>query len=249
MSGRTEGGAKELARSGLGLVTVMKLLAIDTAAYLCAACVFDGDAGVEMARAVRDIGKGHAEILMDVIAEALGTADIAFAGLGAVAVSVGPGSFTGVRVGVSVARGLALALKIPAAGVSTLEALAFETRSLADDKPILTVIDGGRDGIYAAIYNSFGKIVYAPVVAQLDEIAELVNGVSVLAGSAARRVAASVPSHSFRFGPELPTADIATYARVAIANGFDGGKKPRPLYLRAPDAKPQAHLALPRRDA
>ena len=53
---------------------------------------------------------------------------LAFAGLGAVAVSVGPGSFTGVRVGVSVARGLALALKIPAAGVSTLEALAFEAR-------------------------------------------------------------------------------------------------------------------------
>ena len=58
----------------------------------------------------------------------------------------------------------------------------------------------------------------------------------------------AVPSQSFLFGPELPTADIATYARVALANGF-AGDKPRPLYLRAPDAKPQAHLALPRRDA
>ena len=226
----------------------MKLLAIDTSANLCAACVFDADAGAEIARAVRDIGKGHAEILMDVIAEALGEADIAFSGVGAVVVSVGPGSFTGVRVGVSVARGLALALKIPAAGVSTLEALAFEARALTGNKPVLTVIDGGRDGIYAAIYNSFGKIVYAPVVAQLDEIAELVDGVSVLAGSAARRVAASIPSRSFTFGPEFPTADIATYAQVALVNGFDGSK-PRPLYLRAPDAKPQAHLSLPRRDA
>jgi tRNA threonylcarbamoyladenosine biosynthesis protein TsaB len=226
----------------------MKLLAIDTAANLCAACVFDADAGAEVARAVHDIGKGHAEILMDVIAEALGAASLAFTDIGAVAVSVGPGSFTGVRVGVSVARGLALALKVPAAGISTLEALAFETRSLAGDKPVLAVIDGGRDGIYAAIYNSFGKIVYAPVVAQLDEIAELADGVSVLAGSAARRVAASIPSQDFLFGSELPTADIAIYARVALANGFDGGK-PRPLYLRAPDAKPQAHFALPRRDA
>ena len=67
------------------------------------------------------------------------------------------------------------------------------------------------------------------------------GGVSVLAGSAARRVAASVPSQNFLFGPELPTADIATYARVALANGF-AGEKPHPLYLRAPDAKPQAHL-------
>ena len=227
----------------------MKLLAIDTSANLCAACVFDADAGAEIARAVRDIGKGHAEILMDVIAEALGAASLAFTDIGAVAVSVGPGSFTGVRVGVSVARGLALALQVPAAGVSTLEALAFEARALTGDKPVLTVIDGGRDGIYAAVYDGFAKIVYAPVVAKFDEISALVtDSVSVLAGSAARRVAASIPSRSFLFGPELPTADIATYARVALANGFDGGK-PRPLYLRAPDAKPQAHLALPRRDA
>ena len=101
----------------------------------------DADAGVELGRAVLDIGKGHAEILMDVIAEALGAAGIAFAGLGAVAVSVGPGSFTGVRVGVSAARGLALALKIPAVGVSTLEALAAETRVVSRRQ---TGSDGSR---------------------------------------------------------------------------------------------------------
>jgi tRNA threonylcarbamoyl adenosine modification protein YeaZ len=227
----------------------MKLLAIDTAANLCAACVFDAASGSEVARAVRDIGKGHAEILMDVIQQALDDANVAFADIGAVAVSVGPGSFTGVRVGVSVARGLALALKIPATGVSTLEALAFEARALTGDKPVLTVIDGGRDGIYAAIYDGFGKIVYAPVVAQIDKIVELaVDGVTVLAGSAARRVAEAVPQQSFAFGPELPTADIAAYAKVALAKGF-AGDKPHPLYLRAPDARPQSHLSLPRRDA
>ena len=226
----------------------MKLLAIDTAANLCAACVFDAETG-EIARAVRDIGKGHAEILMDVIQEALGGAKLAFAGLGAVVVSVGPGSFTGVRVGVSVARGLALALRIPAAGVSTLEALAYEARVAHGDKRVLAAIDGGRDGIYAAVYDSLGKIVYAPVVAELGKVAELaLDGVAVLAGSAARRVAEADPSHDFLFGPELPTADIATFARVALEKGFDGDK-PRPLYLRAPDAKPQSHLALPRRGA
>jgi tRNA threonylcarbamoyladenosine biosynthesis protein TsaB len=225
----------------------MKLLAIDTAANLCAACVYDTDAG-EVARAVRDIGKGHAEILMDVIQETLDAADVAFAGLGAVAVSVGPGSFTGVRVGVSAARGLALALKVPAAGVSTLEALAFEARASHGQNRVLAVIDGGRDGIYAAIYDGFGKIVYNPLVAQLDKIAELaVDGATVLAGSAARRVAESMPSRSFLFGPQLPTADIATYARVALEKGF-AGDKPRPLYLRAPDAKPQAHLSLARKE-
>ena len=224
----------------------MNVLAIDTAANLCAACVFDDDNG-EVSRRVRDIGRGHAEILMDVIQQALDAANVAFGGIGAVAVSVGPGSFTGVRVGVSVARGLALALKIPAAGVSTLEALAFEARMLHGQQRVLTAIDGGRDGIYAAVYNGFGKIVYDPVVAQLDKVAELaMDGVTVLAGSAARRVAEGVPSHGFLFGPELPTADIASYARVALEKGFSGDR-PRPLYLRAPDARPQAHLSLPRK--
>ena len=104
----------------------MKLLAIDCAANLCAACVYDAAAGKELGRSVRDLGKGHAEHLMAVIDEALKAGGTDYAGLGAVAVSVGPGSFTGLRVGVSAARGLALALKIPAIGVTTLEALAAE---------------------------------------------------------------------------------------------------------------------------
>ena len=111
------------------LLIPMNILAIDTAANLCAACIFDGERHAEVARTVRDIGKGHAEILMDVIQETLTAAAMSYPALGAIAVSVGPGSFTGVRVGVSVARGLALALKIPAAGVSTLESLAFEARA------------------------------------------------------------------------------------------------------------------------
>src|SRR6185436_6170923 len=115
----------------------MKLLAIDTAANLCAACVFDGDAGRELGRASRDIGKGHAEVLMDVIGEALAGAGVTYADLGAIAVAVGPGSFTGIRVGVSAARGLALALKIPSVGVNALEALAFEARQTLGPQPVM----------------------------------------------------------------------------------------------------------------
>jgi tRNA threonylcarbamoyl adenosine modification protein YeaZ len=225
----------------------MNILAIDTAAKFCAACVFDAERQTERARSVRDIGKGHAEVLMDVIQETLTAADTDFPALGAIAVSVGPGSFTGVRVGVSVARGLALALKIPAAGVSTLEALAFETRVALGPRRVLAAIDGGRDGIYAALYDEFAQIFYAPVVAQLDKVVELASGATALAGSAAPRVAAAAPSQDFLFGPLTATADIAIYARVALAGGFAGGR-PQPLYLRAPDARPQAHHALPRRD-
>ena len=83
----------------------MKLLALDTASRLCAACVFDTEAGTELGRAVRDIGKGHAEHLIQTVNEAMKTAGVTFPEIGAVGVSIGPGSFTGIRVGVSAARG------------------------------------------------------------------------------------------------------------------------------------------------
>ncbi len=84
--------------------------------------------GAERGRSVIDIGKGHAEHLMAVVEAAMKQAGVEYSDLGAVAVSVGPGSFTGVRVGVSAARGFAMALKIPAIGVTTLEAIAAEAR-------------------------------------------------------------------------------------------------------------------------
>ncbi|TIR96638.1 MAG: tRNA (adenosine(37)-N6)-threonylcarbamoyltransferase complex dimerization subunit type 1 TsaB, partial [Mesorhizobium sp.] len=115
----------------------MKLLAIDCAANLCAACVHDADAGIELGRQVLDLGKGHAEHLMAVIEAALKASGIGYQGLDAVAVSIGPGSFTGLRVGVSTARGLALALKIPAIGVTTLEALAAEAANAFPGRAVL----------------------------------------------------------------------------------------------------------------
>jgi tRNA threonylcarbamoyladenosine biosynthesis protein TsaB len=229
----------------------MKVLAIDTAASLCAACVYDAAAMLELGRSVRDIGKGHAEVLMDVIGEALAVTGtrkpaLTLKQIGALAVSVGPGSFTGIRVGVSVARGLALALKIPSVGVGTLEALAFEAREKFGGKSVLAAIDGGRDGTYAAVYDGFGKLAYDPAVVEWATIVELAGGVDVVAGSAARRIVDTASPDRLLIGPEGPTADIGSYARLALAKGF-AGDKPRPLYLRAPDARPQAHLALPRK--
>jgi len=229
----------------------MNLLAIDTAANLCAACVYDTAAGRELGRAVRDIGKGHAEVLMDVINEALiaagdGGRPLAFAEIGAIAVAVGPGSFTGIRVGVSVARGLALALKVQAVGVTTLEALAYEAREKFDGKTVLAAIDGGRDGIYAALYDGLGKIGYDPAVVDFETTMELAENAAVVTGSAAGRVIEAAGPGRLMPGSEAPTADIAIYAKLALAKGF-AGERPRPLYLRAPDAKPQAHFALPRK--
>jgi tRNA threonylcarbamoyladenosine biosynthesis protein TsaB len=225
----------------------MNLLAIDTAARLCAACVLDTETGRELGREVLDLGKGHAEQLMDVIEAALSDAGVGYADLGMVAVSVGPGSFTGVRVGVSAARGLALALGIPVVGVSSLEALAASAR---DDHPghdILVLLEAGRGGIYAARYDADGLESVPPGLIDAAQAADLARaGEPILAGSAADAVRDAV-------GRDLPivlrqgTADIATYARVAARRGLPG-RAASPLYLRAADAKPQAGFALPRRN-
>lgn len=224
----------------------MNLLAIDTSANLCAACVLDTDTGSERGRVVRDIGKGHAELLMGVIEETLKVAKLDYSSLGRIAVSTGPGSFTGVRVGVATARGLALALKIPATGITTLEAIAAETHRQFPARPVMVAIDARREELYAAIYDELGNILYAPAVINLQDAALLAREYRpVLAGSAAAMVAEAAAPHAFDVGSLAATADIGVYASLAAARDPDA-EKPKPVYLREPDAKPQAGLILPR---
>lgn len=222
----------------------MKVLAIDCAASLCAACVYDAAAGQELGRSVLDLGKGHAEHLMAVIAEAMEAGAAGYADLSAIAVSVGPGSFTGLRVGVSTARGLALALKVPAIGVTTLEALAAEAAAAFPGRAVLAALDAGRDEIHAALYDQMSVLTYGPAVTTLaDATAMAMENSSVLAGTAHSQIAA-LAGHDFDIGPRTPTAEILTYARLAAAKGT--GERPKPLYLRGADAKPQAGFILSR---
>ncbi|KQZ93993.1 tRNA threonylcarbamoyladenosine biosynthesis protein TsaB [Mesorhizobium sp. Root157] len=222
----------------------MIVLAIDCAASLCAACVYDTAAGKELGRNVLDLGKGHAEHLMAVIAGALEQAGKAYADLGAIAVSVGPGSFTGVRVGVSAARGLALALKIPAVGVTTLEALAAAAAAEFPHRAVLAVLDAGRGEIHAALYDEAMQLRFGPAVTTLEGATDMAaKSQPVLAGTAAALVA-DAAGRSFDVGPAGATADIPVYARLAAAKGV--GAKPAPVYLRGADAKPQAGFVLPR---
>lgn len=229
----------------------MKLLAIDCAANLCAACVYDAAAGKELGRSVFDLGKGHAEHLMAVIDEALKTGGTDYAGVGAIAVSTGPGSFTGLRVGVSAARGLALALNIRAIGVTTLEALA-QAKETFPGRAVLAALDAGRDEIHAALYDEESVLRYGPAVTTLSQaVAMAVDLSPVLAGTAATQIAASA-GRAFDIGPTSATADIAVYARLAAAQAAGKkaeGEKPKPLYLRGADAKPQAGFILSRKKA
>ena len=209
----------------------MRLLAIDTAAHLCAACILDTETG-ERGRAVLDIGKGQAERLMAVIDAALTEAGATHADLDAIVVSVGPGSFTGVRVGVAAARGLALALKIPTVGVTTLEALAREAAQ--PGRPVVAKIEAGRGQAYVAAFSADGVQTFGPAALTLEDADALIRDMAGEPVVATGR-----------------TADIATYARLGAEKLAAGGQpeKPRPLYLREADARPQDAFALPRKAA
>src|SRR5690554_6282513 len=167
---------------------------------------------------------------MGVIDAALAGAGLGYADIDRIAVSVGPGSFTGVRVGVATARGLALALGKPAVGVSTLEALAAEALEAAPGGPILVRIEAGRGQAYVASFAADGAQLLAPAVVSLEEADRLAGTIDGEATVVSGR----------------STADIVTYARLAVDKS---PQQPKPLYLRDADAKPQEAFALPRRDA
>lgn len=225
----------------------MILLVIDTASTLCAACVWDAASGRELARSVEDIGKGHAERLMDVIGSALSASGKTYPDIASIGVSIGPGSFTGIRVGVSAARGLALALRTPAYGVTTLSAIAQEARTAWPGRRIVASIDARRDELYVEDHASDGSITFGPAIVPVARAGGLLAGDRpVLAGSGADVIAAGMDPTLFDRADGAATADIAFFAHL-VATGQSYNSPPRPLYLRGPDAKPQDGFALPRK--
>src|ERR1700730_13774122 len=119
----------------------MRLLAIDTALAACSAAVFDTQQGRVIASASLPMLRGHAEALMPLIRRIMDEAGTAFRDLDRVVVTTGPGSFTGLRVGIAAARGIALAINKPAVGLSTLSAYAAPYLADDDSAPVVVAID------------------------------------------------------------------------------------------------------------
>lgn len=225
----------------------MKLLALDTAANLCAVAILDVETGTLLAEVSEDIGKGHAERLMAVIEQALAQGEIAISDIGKIAVSVGPGSFTGVRVGVSAARGFALALKCPVVGISTLQALAYDAAERVPGNSILSIIDARRDELYAQFFSEDGSAESQPSVTTLPLILEQLekrSQIRVLAGSGAPLINAQL-GQPLDIAVLTATGSIEAFARLGAIKVADGA--PKPLYLRGLDVKPQQGFVLKRK--
>src|SRR6202046_4843507 len=147
----------------------MLILAIDTALDACAACVLDTDAARLIAQESQTMKRGHAEALMPLIGRVIREAGIAFAALDRIAVTTGPGSFTGLRVGLSAARGIGLAADKPVVGLSTLTAYAAPVVGQNAAQPVVSAIDARHDQVYFQVVSGDGGSLMRPRVAPIEE--------------------------------------------------------------------------------
>ena len=166
---------------------VMLILAIDTALDACAAAVLDTSAGGVIAQESQAMKRGHAEALMPLIARVMKASGVAFAALDRIAATTGPGSFTGLRVGLSAARGIALAAGKPVAGVTTLTAFAAPIVSEnGGPHPVLAAIDARHDHVYFQVIGGDGSSLIKPKVAPIAEALDAARfGAPYLVGNAA----------------------------------------------------------------
>lgn len=211
----------------------MIVLALDTCLGACSAALADGDR--LLGKCSEAMTRGHQERLAPMVRELMAGAGVSFAELDRIGVTVGPGSFTGLRVGLAFAKGLALALGRPCVGVGTLEALAAICGAAGR---CAAVIDAGRGCLYFQMFEA-GTALTAPAIAQVDvaaaRLAELsFGGETTLVGPGAALLADAVPGALWM--------DLAAPSPEAVA--WLAARAPatpaRPLYLRAPDARPKA---------
>ena len=226
----------------------MRVLAIDTVLEACAAAVLDTEHG-RMARESLPMLRGHAEALMPLIQRVMQQADMPFAALDRVAVTTGPGSFTGLRVGIAAARGIALAATKPAFGLTTLAAYAAPYIAADDKTAVAVAIDARHRHVYLQVFGAGGRTLVAPRIASAADAARAsAVGAVRLIGTGAIMVADAWPSRETppAVVDDLRAPDIVWVGRLAVA-ATDSGGGPKPLYLRAPDAQPQDAARLPRR--
>jgi tRNA threonylcarbamoyladenosine biosynthesis protein TsaB len=221
----------------------MKLLAIETATSACSAAVFAEGRIVAERRA--DMERGQAEALMPMVAAVLAGSQEAcprgFADLDLIAVTVGPGAFTGVRIGLAAAGAMAAAAGIPAVGLTTLEVVA--AAQAPTGLPLLVALDTKRSDVYCQLFDAALAPLCEPRAILPTALPPLLpaGGAIALAGDASAPVAAVLKAagHKVRRLRGHDRPDAAVLARLAAARWHDRrpvpGSSPRPLYLRAPD--------------
>ncbi len=225
----------------------MTLLALDTCMAACSVALWrDG----VIAHRFAAMERGHAEALFPMIREAMAEARTGFSDLRAIAVARGPGSFTGVRVGVAAARGLALATGKPIVAATSLEVIArgAAKRLSADQRaaPLVVAMDARRGQLYCQQFAQGHAVSDAQVLSPAECAATLPHDGVIAVGSGARLLpAAGGPARRLiALEPDI-LPDAADLAAVCATRASETAPL-TPLYLRPPDAKPQDGFAVAR---
>jgi tRNA threonylcarbamoyladenosine biosynthesis protein TsaB len=214
----------------------LKLLSVETALGACSVAVLDGEK--ILAHRFEEMTRGHAEALAPMVEDTMHAVGVAFAALDRLAVTTGPGTFTGQRVGLAFMRGLRLALRKPLIGITTLEAMAVATEA----SRAAAIHDAKRDEAYLLLWENQDTTFAPAVMPFADAVARIKSfGPCALAGTGAAAAATALGSDFMVTNIRQP--DALWVARLAMVRPAPDGP-PAPLYLRAPDAKLPASSAL-----
>ena len=215
----------------------MKILAVDTALGACSVAVLAGD--TVLAHRLEPMARGHAEALAPMVEQAMRESGIAFAALDRLGVTIGPGTFTGQRVGLAFMRGLRLALERPLIGLTSLEVMAYQALEETGLELAAAVHDARDDALYfqlcgrAAPPSPPSLISVSDAVARLAELREPV----ALAGAASTRLIEQRSTEPKRMTQSTVVAPDALWVARLSQSRAPPAEIPRPLYLRPPAAK------------
>ena len=230
----------------------MNILALDTSMGVCGAAVLVAGGAERAVLREEGMARGHAEALMPMVAEAMAGAGIGFAELDLIAATLGPGSFTGVRIAIAAARGFALVTSARLWGTDSLTVMAraaLSSGAVEGDRPFAVAVDARGDRLYAGLYDGEGRKLDGPLLIGADEMSALLpHDLATVVGSGAAHLAEAAGLHGRRVQAMRPDLQPSAAALAELALGANETLPAlRPLYLRPPDAKPQASMALPRR--
>jgi tRNA threonylcarbamoyladenosine biosynthesis protein TsaB len=241
----------------------MNILAFDTCFDACSVCVAEKREGVaaeprdrivlELASARERFETGHAERLVPMIDEVMAKAGVAFDALAVIAVTVGPGTFTGTRIGVAAARALTLTTGLGVVGVSSLAVMADmaadELGGCPGGEDLAVAVDARRGEVYVQLFAASALTQKSqPMLLSIEEAARLGGeGALLVVGSGGAAVAEAGAREGRRISAKLPDLLPDASALAQMAPRYAPGKTPpAPFYLRAPDAKPQEGKSIAR---
>jgi tRNA threonylcarbamoyladenosine biosynthesis protein TsaB len=230
----------------------MRILALDTALGATSVAVYDTEGGRLLAEERAEMLRGHAETLVPMVGRVLERAGLGFSAIDRFAATIGPGSFTGIRIGISAARAFALAHRKPVVGVSTLAAFAAPALFGGERRPVAAAVDARHGMIFYQLTGADGRQIAGPGLFALSDAARKIgSGAVILTGDAADLLARTVKEQNpdFRISADTARPGVAPPILwvARLASVADPAASPcRPLYLREANVTAQDGTRVPR---